>query len=313
MSNISLDLTATLAAVFVSVALVSGLVASRALSWAAPARRRVRELATLGGTSVPAGSAPALLVKQKDPAWERLKRGIPKSAADMNRLQVTLAHAGFRRPGAVVLYSAAELVLPVVFGGTAFLVLGFTTLLAWGAVLLAAAVGFFLPSMVLGWKINRRRRQVRNGLPDVLDLLIVCLEAGSSLDQALMKASEDLEIAYPFLADELRTLNVETRAGKPRIEAFRNLAQRTKVDDVRALVAMLVQTDRFGTSVSQALRTFAASLRTRRRQEAEERAAKVGVKLVVPLVLCFFPAFFVVTLGPAIIRFARVFLEIPAP
>lgn len=171
---------------------------------------------------------------------------------------------------------------------------------------MAAVVGFFVPSLFLGRQMAVRRKQIRNGLPDVLDLLIVCLEAGSSLDQAILKAGEELEITYPALADELRTLNTETRAGKPRIEAFRNLAQRTKVDDVRALVAMLVQTDRFGTSVSQALRTFAESLRTRRRQEAEERAAKVGVKLVFPLVLCLFPAFFVVVLGPAILQILTV-------
>jgi tight adherence protein C len=311
MMNISLNLAVTLAAVFLSVALVSGLVASRALSWSTPTRRRVRELATPGGTSGPTVAMPTRLVTRKDPAWERLKRAIPKSAADMNRLQLALANAGYRKPGTVVLYAAAEVVLPVVFAGAALFFLGFTTRTAWGGALVAAILGFFLPGLVLDRKIAQRRKQVRNGLPDVLDLLIVCLEGGSSLDQALVKASEDLEIAYPFLADELHMLNLETRAGKPRLVAFRNLAQRTKVDDVRALVAMLVQTDRFGTSVSQALRTFADSLRTRRRQEAEERAAKVGVKLVFPLVLCFFPAFFVIALGPAAIRFARVFLEIP--
>ena len=135
----------------------------------------------------------------------------------------------------------------------------------------------------------------------MLDLLIVCLEAGSSLDQAIIKASEELAIAYPALAEELRVLTTETRAGKPRLEAFKNLAQRTKVDDVRALVAMLVQTDRFGTSVAETLRTMADEMRTKRRQAAEERAAKVGAKLVFPLVFCLFPALYVVMLGPAVI------------
>jgi tight adherence protein C len=134
-------------------------------------------------------------------------------------------------------------------------------------------------------------------------LLIVCLEAGSSLDQAIVKASEDLAIAYPELADELRILSTETRAGKSRLEAFKNLAQRTQVEDVRALVAMLVQTDRFGTSVAQALRTMADDMRTKRRQAAEEMAAKVAVKLVFPLVLCLFPALYVAILGPAVIEF----------
>jgi tight adherence protein C len=301
MLNIPLDLAAALGAVFVSVALLTGLATYRALSWTAPVRRRVRgiaEPAREGGVLVQA----AVIANRPDPAWRKLARAVPKSAQNMNRLQRTLASAGYRGPGAAVVYSFLELSLPVVFGITALVFLGTHTRMAWGAAALAAVVGFFVPSLVLGRQIARRRKQIRNGLPDVLDLLIVCLEAGSSLDQAILKAGEELEITYPALADELRTLNTETRAGKPRIEAFRNLAQRTKVDDVRALVAMLVQTDRFGTSVSQALRTFADSLRTRRRQEAEERAAKVGVKLVFPLVLCLFPAFFVVVLGPAVLK-----------
>ena len=138
--------------------------------------------------------------------------------------------------------------------------------------------------------------------------MIVCVEAGSSLDQAVVKASEELAISYPALAQELRYVNTEIRAGKPRLEAFKNFSDRTKVDDVRALVAMLVQTDRFGTSVSQALRTFAEAARTRRRQEAEERAGKLGVKLLFPLVFCLFPAMFVVLLAPAVIRIYRVLI-----
>src|SRR5512147_1129117 len=135
----------------------------------------------------------------------------------------------------------------------------------------------------------------------------VCVEAGSGLDQAIHKASVELEISHPELAQELRTIITEIRAGKSRIEAFKNFASRTKVDDVRALVAMLVQTDRFGTSIAQALRTHAEVSRTKRRQRAEEKAAKIGVKLVFPLVFCLFPAFFVVTIGPAIIKFVHAF------
>jgi len=154
-----------------------------------------------------------------------------------------------------------------------------------------------------------RQKAVRNGLPDALDLLIVCLEAGSSLDQAIVKASNELEVAHPALADELKLITIEIRAGKPRIDAMKNFADRTKVQDVRALVSMLVQTDRFGTSVAQALRTHAETSRTKRRQRAEERAAKLGVKLVFPLVFLLFPALYVVILGPAVVRFVRVFME----
>jgi tight adherence protein C len=155
--------------------------------------------------------------------------------------------------------------------------------------------------------IEKRRVAITNGLPDVLDLLIVCLEAGCSLDQAIVKATEELAIAYPALGEELKMVTAETRAGKPRLEAFKNLEARTKNDDVRALVAMLVQTDRFGTSVSQALRTFAEVTRTKRRQRAEEKAAKIGVKMVFPLVLCLFPSLYVATLGAAVIQIVHVF------
>ncbi|PYQ97104.1 MAG: hypothetical protein DMF96_15930 [Acidobacteria bacterium] len=166
-----------------------------------------------------------------------------------------------------------------------------------------------LPGVVLGRLIERRRQAITDGLPDVLDLLIVCLEAGCSLDQSIVRATEELSLAYPPLGDELRMLTTETRAGKPRVEAFRNLEARTKNEDVKSLVAMLVQTDRFGTSVSQALRTFAEVARTKRRQRAEEKAAKMGVKMVFPLVLCLFPALYVVTIGPAVILIVRSFLQ----
>jgi tight adherence protein C len=177
------------------------------------------------------------------------------------------------------------------------------------AILASALAGFLLPDLWLFRQISSRQKAVRNGLPDALDLLIVCLEAGSSLDQSIVKASNELEVAHPALADELKLITIEIRAGKPRIDAMKNFADRTKVQDVRALVSMLVQTDRFGTSVAQALRTHAETSRTKRRQRAEERAAKLGVKMVFPLVFLLFPALYVVILGPAVVRFVRVFME----
>jgi tight adherence protein C len=163
---------------------------------------------------------------------------------------------------------------------------------------------------VLSRQIEKRKLQIQNGLPDALDLLIVCVEAGCGLDQAIVKVADELQLAYPALSDELRLVTTEVRAGKPRLEAFKNFAKRTKVDDVRSLVALLIQTDKFGTSIAQALRTHAETSRTKRRQRAEERAAKVGVKLVFPLVLLLFPALYVVILGPAVIQFFRVFLPL---
>ena len=174
---------------------------------------------------------------------------------------------------------------------------------------LAAGVGYALPGVWLARVTAQRQKQIQNGLPDALDLLIVCVEAGAGLDAAIVKASEELALAYPALAEELRLITTETRAGKPRLEAFRNFAQRTGVDDVRGLVAMLIQTDRFGTSIAQALRTHAMTSRTKRRQRAEERAAKLGVKLVFPLVFCLFPALYVVVLGPAVIKIMHSLLE----
>jgi len=290
---------------FTAVALVSGLLVQMALSSASPQRRRLRDL------TQPKVPGPALegteLLEQRDPALSRLSRLVPRSPKDMSQLQRRLAMAGHRGARPMVVYTVAQILTPLVLVVAALAVLGLNNRTGWILAAFAAVVGYLLPSLVLERQIALRRKQIRNGLPDVLDLLVVCLEAGSSLDQAIVRASDDLEISYPALADELRILNTETRAGKPRLEAFKNLAQRTKVDDVRALVAMLVQTDRFGTSVSQTLRTFGKALRTKRRQLAEERAEKVGVKLVFPLVFCLFPAFYVVTLGPAVIQFTRVF------
>jgi tight adherence protein C len=176
-------------------------------------------------------------------------------------------------------------------------------------VVLATVVGYTLPGFWIAYRTAQRKKQIQNGLPDALDLLIVCVEAGSSLDQAIVKASDELAIAYPALAAELRLIIMEIRAGKPRLEAFKNFADRTGVEDVRSLVAMMVQTDRFGTSIAQALRTSANVSRTKRRQRAEERAAKLSVKLVFPLVFCLFPAMYVVTLGPAVIKIFRVLLS----
>jgi tight adherence protein C len=161
------------------------------------------------------------------------------------------------------------------------------------------------PNLWLSRAIEARKTVIRNGLADAIDLMIVCVEAGSGLDQAISRVAEELALPYPALARELEIMVSEMRAGKPRLEAFKNFADRTKVDDVRSLVAMLVQTDRFGTSVGQALRTHAETSRTKRRQRAEERAAKLGVKLLFPLVFCLFPAFYVVVLGPSAVRIWR--------
>jgi tight adherence protein C len=166
--------------------------------------------------------------------------------------------------------------------------------------------GYIVPGMVLARLAKRRAHRIRLSLADALDLLVVSVEAGLGLDQALTRVGAELAFAYPDLSDELRLVNLELRAGKPRSEALRNLADRTGVDDLNSLVTMLIQTDKFGTSVAQSLRVYSESLRTKRRQRAEEAAAKTGVKMVFPLVFCIFPAIWVVTIGPAAIKFVTV-------
>jgi tight adherence protein C len=164
------------------------------------------------------------------------------------------------------------------------------------------ALGFFIPRFFLKRMIKQRQHRIRIALPDALDLTVICVEAGLALDQALLRVGQDLHHAHPDLSDEFHLVNLEMRAGKPRVEALRNLVDRTGVDDVRALVGTLIQTDRFGTSIAQALRVHSDSLRTARRQRAEEQAAKTTIKMVPPLVIFILVPFLFVTIGPALIQ-----------
>jgi tight adherence protein C len=168
-----------------------------------------------------------------------------------------------------------------------------------------SGLGFMLPRFILKRMITERQHRIKVGLPDALDLTVICVEAGLALDQAMMRVGEDLRHAHPELSNEFHLVNLEMRAGKPRVEALQNLAARTGADDIRQLVATLVQTDRFGTSVAQALRVHSDSLRTERRQRAEEQAAKTSIKMIIPLVLFILPSILIVTLGPAIIQLYR--------
>jgi len=295
----------TLVAVFVAVALAAGIAVSSALLSASTERKRLREV-----TRVPDSLAlPEVLSLSSDPAassWQSAAPLLGLSKKDWNRLQLRLHRAGYGHPGAPLVYTFAERVVPLIAAAATVLLLPAGARTYFMAAIAGGAM-FFAPGLVVDRSLATRRREIENGLADALDLLVVCIEAGLGLDQAMVKTSDELAIAYPVLANELRIVTTEIRAGKPRVEAFKSLAQRTKVDDVRSLVAMLVQTDRFGTSIGQALRTHSDTSREKRRQRAEERAQKIAVKLVFPLVLCFFPAFYVVVLGPAIITFVRSF------
>jgi len=218
-----------------------------------------------------------------------------------------LSLAGFREPAYVDFYYSVKLLGPVIAGLIAGFLLHGENVIIWFLVL--GAIGFLGPDLWLTGAVTSRREKIRLGMPDALDLLVICMEAGLGMDQALIRIGEELRISHKDLSDELLLIRLEQRAGKPRIEAWRNMASRTGLEVVRSFVNMLVQTERFGTPLSKSLGYFAESLRVRRRQQAEEMAAKTTVKLVFPLVLFIFPSMFIVLLVPALISISRTFMS----
>ncbi len=221
-------------------------------------------------------------------------------------LAYKLTLAGFRKPEHVEIFTAVKLLLPVVgiVVGTFFASNMIT------AVLVGAIAGFFLPDLVLSYLVTRRQTNIRMALPDALDLLVICMEAGLGIDQAMVRVGEEMAVTAPSLAEEFQIINREQRAGKPRLDAWRSMAERLDIEFVRQFVTMLVQTERFGTPIAHALGVFADTLRSRRMQSAEEVAAKTGVKLLFPLVLFIFPSIFLVSLGPAIISLQKMLEEL---
>ena len=220
-------------------------------------------------------------------------------------LEYRLASAGFRKPEHIQVYMAIKMLLPVlgIVAGTFF---GGNMI---AAIMVGAVIGFFGPDFVISRLVKRRLESISHALPDALDLLVICLEAGLGIDQAMVRVAEEMRITSPPLADEFQIINREQRAGKPRLEAWRSMAARVDVDFVRQFVSMLVQTERYGTPIAQALGSFADNMRVRRTQAAEEMAAKTGVKLLFPLILFIFPSIFVVSLGPAILGVQKIFQE----
>ncbi|MGD0124342.1 MAG: type II secretion system F family protein [Terriglobia bacterium] len=234
-------------------------------------------------------------------------RIIPTSSKRMPHTQRMMARAGFRRPESIMAMQGMKVLLPVVLVALVY----FTGLYHQSPIfilILAAVAGYMLPEFWLTTRVRHRQNQLRLSLPDCLDLLVVCVEAGLALDQAFMRVTQELRIVHPILCEELDLVNAEIRIGRTRVEALRQLADRTGVEDIKSLVAMLVQTERFGTSIAQSLRVHSDELRTKRRQRAEEMAAKATVKMIPPLVFFIFPALFVVILGPAVITLFRHFM-----
>lgn len=234
-------------------------------------------------------------------------RALPASStAQQSKTELTMIRAGYRSPKALLAMRGIKILLPIAALGLVFGT-GFYHRNPIVFPLLAAALGYLLPDIWLSSRVHARQRHLRRGLPDALDLLVICVEAGLGLDQGLMRVAQELRIAHRELSDELQLVNLEMRVGKTRIEALRELARRTGLEDIKALVAMLVQTERFGTSVAQSLRVHSDDLRLKRRQRAEEKSAKTTVKMVPALVFFIFPALMVVILGPAVLTLMRNF------
>jgi tight adherence protein C len=239
---------------------------------------------------------------------------IPSSEIERSKTTKTLTYAGFRSPNALQTYYSIKavlfLALPAVVMFAARWMPGLTNAQLGYALAGAAAVGLFGPNNVLERLKLKRIKKLRDGFPDALDLLVVCVESGLGLSAAIQRVSEEISVSHEELAMELMLVNAETRAGVDRSRALRNLADRTGLDDIRGLVSMLVQAMRFGTSIADTLRVYSEEFRDRRMQKAEEAAAKISTKLIFPLVLCLFPSFFLVAIGPAILRFIDVFREL---
>ena len=236
---------------------------------------------------------------------------LPRDAKERTRVEETLIHAGFRSDKALPYFYGLKFLLATglplfVFVGTGWLPQWTMGQLLY-ALVFAAFVGVSGPNIVLERLKESRLKKLRNGFPDALDLLVVCVEAGLGLGAAIDRVAKDLDVSHPELAEELRMVNVEIRAGVERPTALKNLADRTGLADIRGLVGLLVQTMRFGTSIADALRVYSEEFRDKRMQKAEEQAAKIGTKLIFPLVLCLFPAFFIVAVGPAALRMIAVF------
>jgi tight adherence protein C len=231
---------------------------------------------------------------------------LPRSAQEVSVVQKRLIRAGYRNDSAINLFYGAKILVPLTLSlvATASGLYRFSPFFTYAV---CVGLGFLGPDFWLSNRISARQRLIRLGLPEALDLLVICSEAGLSLDQSLLRVSQEMKLSQPQVADEFGLMMLEQKAGRPRAEALKGLADRTDIDSIRALTNTLIQADTFGTSIAKTLRVYSDTMRTQRRQQAEEQAAKTTVKLVFPLVFFIFPSLFVVVLGPAMIKMAEGF------
>jgi tight adherence protein C len=280
-------------------------VAAIVVTAASPLRRRLARVSNQDVETTSLAASLAELVR----SYARFL--LPKKAQERSRVSRLLIHAGYRSANALPLYFAAKALLIAVLPVGVFFVSPMFPKVS-SSVLLFAAVtgallGFLAPGVWLDHRVQVRQRELRIGFPDAMDLLVVCVEAGLGLAPALQRVADDLMISYPELGSELTLVNAEMRAGVERSQALKNLAERTGLEDIRGLVALLVQTMRFGTGIADALRVYSEEFRDKRMQAAEEAAAKMGTKMIFPLVLCLFPSFFLIAIGPAALQMLAVF------
>jgi tight adherence protein C len=239
------------------------------------------------------------------------ERFVLPSGSERENTQQKLLFAGYKSASTLATFYGVKLALSATLLVSWLLIARLLPKLTWGRVaffaVVASFIGMILPGMWLDRRVGARQRRLRNGFPDALDLLTVCVESGLGLSQALQRVADELDVSHPELASEISQVTAQMRAGVDRESALRGLATRTGLEDVRGLVSLLVQTLRFGTGIADSLRVYSEEFRDKRMQRAEEAAAKVGTKLIFPLVLCLFPSFFVVAVGPAVIRLVEAF------
>ncbi|MBV9774767.1 MAG: type II secretion system F family protein, partial [Gemmatimonadetes bacterium] len=297
------------ATVVLAVYGVAGLVPARPRA----VSRRLAELQHRGTAQAAAQRAAPSGREWLERMVQQLGERVEGKKEQVGTLRQFLIQAGYRHPEAPTYYWGTRVAAALALGGATLLLLPLAGAQAMVTLLVAAwagTLGFIAPAFYVRRRIAGRQAEIRRGLPDALDLLVVCVEAGLGINQALLRVAQEIRFVSPVVGEELALVNLEIRAGSPRQDALRNLGERTGVAELRSLGAMLIQTDRFGTSVGQALRVHADSLRTQRRQRTEEAAAKTTVKLIFPLVLFIFPAMFVVLLGPALIQVVRTLSEV---
>jgi tight adherence protein C len=243
-------------------------------------------------------------LRRSEKVLKPLGEMIPRAPEEMTRHERRLAQAGIRRRDATYLFNGIKVVTIILI----FLICTMIEGIRSNVILLAVLpilLGAMIPDLILTRMMQNRKSSLQRALPDALDLAVVSVEAGLGLDQSLVKIGQELRMIYPALSEEINLYSLEVNAGKKRTDALRNLGQRTDVDDLKSFAAMLIQTDRFGTSVAKSLRVFADTMRTKRRQRSEEHAAKMNVKMIVPLIFFVFPAIMIVVLGPAMVAITR--------